>query len=118
LAILGKGGALSKIRRFPKELQMAIQRTATTLGLDEDWFNASATELLRFGLPKGVVSRSTRHRKKYGPCLTDISLLKDCFEIYSASPSSILAMREVFPDDVGETSLFDSVLEHAPSIDD
>ena len=48
----------------------------------------------------------------------DISLLKDCFEIYSASPSSILAMREVFPDDVGETSLFDSVLEHAPSIDD
>ena len=70
LAILGKGGALSKIRRLPKELQLAIQRTATTLGLDEDWFNASATELLRFGLPKGVVSRSARHRKQYGPCLT------------------------------------------------
>ena len=49
---------------------MAIQRTATTLGLDEEWFNASATELLRFGLPKGVVSRSARHRKQYGPCLT------------------------------------------------
>lgn len=70
LAILGKGGALSKIRRFPKELQLAIQRTATTLGLDEEWFNTSATELLRFGLPKGVVSRSARHRKQYGPCLT------------------------------------------------
>ena len=70
LAILGKGGALTKIRRFPKELQMAIQRTATTLGLDEEWFNASATELLRLGLPKGVVSRSARHRKQYGPCLT------------------------------------------------
>ena len=70
LAILGKGGALTKIRRFPKELQTAIQRTATTLGLDDDWFNASATELLRLGLPKGVVSRSTRHRKQYGPCLT------------------------------------------------
>jgi hypothetical protein len=48
----------------------------------------------------------------------DISLLKDCFEIYSALPSSIRAMREVFPDDVGETSLFDSVLEYAPSIDE
>ncbi len=70
LAILGKGDALSKIRRFPKELQMAIERTATTLGLDEEWFNASATELLRLGLPKGVVSRSARHRKQYGPCLT------------------------------------------------
>jgi hypothetical protein len=70
LAILGKGGTLIKIRRFPKELQTAIQRTATTLGLDDDWFNASATELLRLGLPKGVVSRSTRHRKQYGPCLT------------------------------------------------
>ena len=70
LAILGKGGALTKIRRFPKELQTAIQRTAATLGLDDDWFNASATELLRLGLPKGVVLRSTRHRKKYGPCLT------------------------------------------------
>lgn len=70
LAILGKGGALTKIRRFPKELQRAIQRTAATLGLDDDWFNASATELLRLGLPKGVVLRSTRHRKKYGPCLT------------------------------------------------
>jgi hypothetical protein len=70
LAILGKGGTLTKIRRFPKELQTAIQRTATTLGLDDNWFNASATELLRLGLPKGVVSRSTRHRKQYGPCLT------------------------------------------------
>ena len=70
LAILGKGGALTKIRRFPKELEMAIRRTATTLGLDESWFNASAMELLRLGLPKGVVSRSARHRKQYGPCLT------------------------------------------------
>ena len=70
LAFLGKGGALTKIRRFPKELEMAIRRTATTLGLDESWFNASAMELLRLGLPKGVVSRSARHRKQYGPCLT------------------------------------------------
>jgi len=50
----------------------------------------------------------------------DISLLKDCFGIHSPWPSYIQAMRKVFfgEESVGETSLFDSVLEHAPSSDD
>lgn len=70
LAILGRDGMLSKIRKFPKELEQAIQRTAITLGLDDEWFNASASELIRIGLPKGVVSRSSRHVVRYGPCLS------------------------------------------------
>jgi len=50
----------------------------------------------------------------------DISLLKDCFAIHSPWPSFIRAMRKVFfgEESVGETSLFDSVLEHAPAGDD
>jgi hypothetical protein len=50
----------------------------------------------------------------------DISLLKDSFAIHSPWPSYIQAMRKVFfgEESVGETSLFDSVLEHAPSSDD
>jgi hypothetical protein len=50
----------------------------------------------------------------------DISLLKDCFGIHSPWPSYIQAMRKVFfgEESVGETSLFDSVLEHASSIDE
>jgi len=46
----------------------------------------------------------------------DISLLKDSFEIHSPWPTYIQAMRKVFfgEDSVGETSLFDRVLEHAP----
>ena len=50
----------------------------------------------------------------------DISLLKDCFGIHSPWPSYIQAMRKVFfgEESVGETSLFDSVLEQAPASDD
>lgn len=70
LAILGKDDALSKIRKFPKGLEQAIHRTAIALGLDDEWFNASASELIRIGLPKGVVSRSSRHVVRYGPCLS------------------------------------------------
>jgi len=44
----------------------------------------------------------------------DISLLKDSFQIHSPWPCDIKAVRELFGDSVGETSLFDSVLEHAP----
>lgn len=47
----------------------------------------------------------------------NISLLKDSFQIHSPWPCDIKAMRELFGDSVGETSLFDSVLEHAPASD-
>lgn len=40
------------------------------MGLDDDWFNAQAGALLDLGLPKGVVARSRKHRRTYGPCLT------------------------------------------------
>ena len=50
----------------------------------------------------------------------DISLLKDSFAIHSPWPSYIQAMRKVFfgEESVGETSLFDSVLEQAHASDD
>jgi len=70
LGILGKEGDLAKTRRFPRELHQAIRQTAMALGLDENWFNSSAGELLKFGLPKGIVQRSARHRRRFGPCLT------------------------------------------------
>lgn len=47
----------------------------------------------------------------------DIGLLKYCFEIHSPWPSEINAMRNLFGDCVGETSLFSKVLDHVPSSD-
>ena len=49
----------------------------------------------------------------------DIALLKDSFAIHEPWPSYVQAMRKVFSGGgVGETSLFDRVLEHAPADDD
>jgi hypothetical protein len=45
----------------------------------------------------------------------DIGLLKGCFTIHSPWPSDIEAMRKLFGEWVGQTSLFDSVMEHAPA---
>jgi len=47
----------------------------------------------------------------------DMALLKDAFEIHSPWPSYIQAMRKVFfgEESIGETSLFDRVLEKAPA---
>jgi len=70
LGLLGKGGSLLRIRRFPAEFRTAVERTAEVMGLDGDWFNAQAGALLELGLPKGVVARSRKHRRSYGPCLT------------------------------------------------
>jgi hypothetical protein len=47
----------------------------------------------------------------------DIGLLKYCFKIHSPWPSEINAMRNLFGDCVGETSLFSKVLDHVPSSD-
>lgn len=48
----------------------------------------------------------------------DIGLLKGCFTIHSPWPSDVEAMRKLFGRWVGQTSLFDSVMEHAPSGDE
>lgn len=48
----------------------------------------------------------------------DIGLLKGCFTIHSPWPSDVQAMRKLFGRWVGQTSLFDSVMEHAPSGDE
>ena len=70
LGLLGRGGSLLRIRRFPDELRAAVDRTAEVMGLDRDWLNAQAGALLDLGLPKGVMARSRKHRRNYGPCLT------------------------------------------------
>jgi hypothetical protein len=48
----------------------------------------------------------------------DVALLKGCFVIHSPWPPDIKAMRKLFGESVGQTSLFDSVMERAPSGDE
>lgn len=48
----------------------------------------------------------------------DIGLLEGAFSIHSADPADVNAMRSLFGECVGETSLFESVLEAAPKIID
>lgn len=69
LAFIVNGRNLKSIEAFSPEMNLAIQKTAQIHGLEEDWFNAEATVLLKHGLPEGILERSTAHAKQYGPCL-------------------------------------------------
>lgn len=51
-------------------MEIAIGKTAQALGLETDWFNAEASILLERGLPAGILERSAKHMRRYGPCLT------------------------------------------------
>jgi hypothetical protein len=55
---------------FPGEMGRAIANAGLELGLDEDWFNGSASRLLERGVPEGTLERSLAHRRSFGPCLT------------------------------------------------
>jgi hypothetical protein len=55
---------------FPGEMERAIANAGLELGLDEDWFNGSASRLLERGVPEGTLERSLAHRRSFGPCLT------------------------------------------------
>ncbi|MCX6968567.1 MAG: hypothetical protein NTV93_00230 [Verrucomicrobia bacterium] len=60
---------MDSIEAFSPEMNLAILKTARIHGLEEDWFNAEATILLKHGLPEGILERSTAHARQYGPCL-------------------------------------------------
>lgn len=69
LAFIIDGNKLKSIEAFSPEMNLAILKTAQIHGLEEDWFNAEATILLKHGLPEGILGRSTPHARQYGPCL-------------------------------------------------
>ncbi|MFA7345085.1 MAG: hypothetical protein WC003_12345 [Terrimicrobiaceae bacterium] len=69
LAFIVDGHTLKSIEAFSPEMNLAILKTAQIHGLEEDWFNAEATILLKHGLPEGILERSTQHARQYGPCL-------------------------------------------------
>ena len=53
---------------LPSALAHARARVAQDFGLPADWLNPGPTELLRFGLPDGFLSRA--ETRAYGPALT------------------------------------------------
>jgi hypothetical protein len=67
LAIAGPVG-LVPADPLPSALAQARDRVAQDFGLPTDWLNPGPTELLRFGLPDGFLSRV--ETRTYGPSLT------------------------------------------------
>jgi len=53
---------------FSPDLNKAVQKTALSLGLPEDWLNCGPCDLFRMGLPKGFAERL--EKKVIGKCLT------------------------------------------------
>ena len=69
LAFIVGGRNLKPIETFSPEMDRAILATAKLHGLEEDWFHAEATILLKHGLPEGILERSSELARQYGPCL-------------------------------------------------
>jgi hypothetical protein len=67
LALAGAEG-LIPADPLPKALAQARDRVAQDFGLPAGWLNPGPTELLRFGLPDGFLSRV--ETRTYGPALT------------------------------------------------
>jgi hypothetical protein len=66
LAVAGAEG-LVPADPLPPALAQARDRVAQDFGLPADWLNPGPTELLRFGLPEGFLSRV--ETRTYGPAL-------------------------------------------------
>jgi hypothetical protein len=66
LAIADKG-ELRLAEPLPEALLSARAAVARDFGLDESWLNAGPTELLKWGLPDGLMARVVTRR--YGPAL-------------------------------------------------
>lgn len=58
LAFIVEGQNLKSIESFSPEMILAILKTSQIHGLEENWFNAEATILLKHGLPEGILERS------------------------------------------------------------
>ncbi len=65
---LATGEGLVPADPLPRALAEARDRVARDFGLPADWLNPGPTELLRFGLPDGFLSRV--ETRSYGPALT------------------------------------------------
>lgn len=67
LVAIAQDGELQLARPLPEALLTARALVARDFGMDEDWLNPGPTDLLRWGLPQGFMSRVVT--KRYGPGL-------------------------------------------------
>lgn len=67
LLAIARDGELQLARPLPEALLAARAVVARDFGMDEDWLNPGPTELLKWGLPEGFMSRVVA--KRYGPAL-------------------------------------------------
>ena len=86
LAIADKG-ELRLAEPLPEALLSARAAVARDFGLDESWLNAGPTELLKWGLPDGLMARVVTRR--YGPPWAFTSLGASTRSTSSCSPWSI-----------------------------
>ncbi len=67
LVAIAEEGELRSANPLPEPLRLARDRVARDFGLDENWLNAGPTDLLKWGLPDGFMSRVITRR--YGDAL-------------------------------------------------
>jgi hypothetical protein len=68
LLAIAENGELRPAKPLPEALRTARDRVARDFELDENWLNAGPTDLLRWGLPVGFMTRVVTRR--YGQALT------------------------------------------------
>jgi hypothetical protein len=68
LLAIAENGELRPAKPLPEALRTARDRVARDFELDENWLNAGPTDLLRWGLPAGFMTRVVTRR--YGQALT------------------------------------------------
>jgi hypothetical protein len=67
LLAIAENGELRLAEPLPQPLRAARAAVAADFGLDENWLNAGPTDLLRWGLPEGLMGRVVS--RKYGTAL-------------------------------------------------
>ncbi len=68
LLAIADNGELRPAEPLPEPLRIARARVARDFDLDENWLNSGPTDLLRWGLPEGFLTRVVTRR--YGQALT------------------------------------------------
>jgi len=67
LVAIAENGELRSATPLPEALRVARDRVARDFGLDENWLNDGPTDLLKWGLPEGFMSRVVT--RNYGEVL-------------------------------------------------
>lgn len=62
LVAIAENGELHSANPLPDALRVARDRVARDFGLDENWLNGGPTDLLKWGLPEGFMSRMVTRR--------------------------------------------------------